>query len=43
MFMVQGPPGAQGPTGPRGFRGRKVSRNEIKADDTNFFNINSSV
>lgn len=28
--MVQGPPGAQGPTGPRGFKGRKVSRNESK-------------
>lgn len=25
VFMVQGPPGAQGNTGPRGFKGRKVS------------------
>lgn len=28
VFMVQGPPGAQGHTGPRGFKGRRVNLTE---------------
>lgn len=29
VFVVQGPPGAQGKTGPRGFKGRRVSLDAI--------------